>query len=169
MGKLEVAGLVAALAGIASVQSMEAPVEDRLIETTGSLMSMTHSEFETWCERNGATMTETLDDKGAGKVTCAWVEDGDGGEHAWHAALHFDGIHQTPVKADAGLVEASESTVIRLVNNEFGGHDMNTGEGFPVWEIELDGRPGRLTVAPFEDITLVRMAREDRPAVLSMR
>ena len=55
------------------------------------------------------------------------------------------------------------------MTNEFGTQDARTGEGFPVWEIELDGRSGRLTIASFEDLTVVRMAREQGPAVLSMR
>ena len=167
MGKLEIAGMVGALLAVVGVESSDAPVEDRLVETTRVLLSMTHSEFETWCDGKRAKAVSNVDETTGGTVTCAWIERDT--ERAWHAALHFDGVHETPTKADAGLVDASESTVLRLVANEFGSQDTNTGEGFPVWKIDVDGRPGRLTVAPFEDITLVRMAREDEPAVLTTR
>jgi hypothetical protein len=128
---------------------------------------MTQPEFEAWCADRGATPHVDIDATRGGTVSCAWVDST--GKHAWHAALHFDGTLAIPVKADAGLVEASESTLFRLVTNEFGSHDTNTGEGFPVWEVEVDGGAGLLTVAPFEDITVVRMTRTSERPVLSMR
>ena len=129
MGKLEIVALFAAAAGFVGVQSLEGPVEDRLIDTAGALMAMTQPEFETWCERHGAQPNVEFDATRKGTVTCAWIDRDT--QRAWHAALHFDGIDPTPIKADAGLVDASESTVLRLVSNEFGMQDMKTGEGFP--------------------------------------
>lgn len=167
MGRLEIMGAMAALAGIVGVCSMDALVEDRMIETTRGLMGMTQPEFVEWCGTKGATSSIELDETGAGTASCAWIDPDT--ERVWHTALHFDGIHDVPLKADAGLIDASASTLMRLVTNEFGAQDTHTGEGFPVWEMELDGRPGRVTVAPFEDLTVVRMAREDQVAVLSMR
>lgn len=167
MGRLEIVGVVVALAGVVGVHSMDVLVEDRMIETTGVLIAMTHPEFLAWCESKGAKPSVELDETHAGVASCAWIDPDT--EHVWHTALHFDGVHRVPVKADAGLIDASEATLMRLVTNEFGPQDARTGEGFPVWEIELDGLPGRLTVAPFDDLTVLRMAREDQPAVVSMR
>ena len=167
MGRLEIVLLVAALAAIVGVQSMDTLVEDRMIETTGALMAMTQPEFLEWCERKGATSAFEGDEARVGTASCAWIDPDT--EHVWHAALHFDRNRSVPVKADTGLIDASASTLMRLVTNEFGSQDARTGEGFPVWEIELDGHRGRLMVAPFDDLTVVRIAREEPAAVLSMR
>lgn len=167
MGKLEILGFVLALGAVIGAQATDKPAEGGLIVTTEALMGMTHSQFESWCRDQAARVSSEFDATKRGKATCAWLDAQTG--RVWHAAVHFDGRSKTPAKADTGLLDASNAKLIRLVQNEFGMQDTRTGEGFLVWDVELDGRPGRLTVAPFEDLTIIRMARTEEPAVLSMR
>ena len=167
MGKLERFAMVAVMGALVGVQTADAPVEDGLIQTTRVLMNITRVEFEHWCAERGTDAIASFDASDRGAVTCAWLDAAS--DRVWHAAVHFDRDSLHPRKADAGLVDAANRRLLRIVHNEFGAEDAHTGEGFPVWEVEVDGVPARLTVAPFEDITIVRIAREDVPAVLSIR
>lgn len=79
------------------------------------------------------------------------------------------GAHSSGGAVEDGLVDTDNERLLRLVHNEHGPHDAQTGEGFPVWDVDFDGQSVRLTMAPFEDITLVRMARVETPSMVSMR
>lgn len=159
--------MLAVMGALVGVQGSEAPVERRLIEMTRVLMNTAHGDFDDFCAERGADVVGSFDPSERGTATCAWLDAAT--DRAWHAAVHFDGTSPHPLKADAGLVDAASERLIRIVHNEYGAQDAQTGEGFPVWDVELDGVSGRLTVAPFEDITVVRIARDGEPAVLSMR
>jgi hypothetical protein len=167
MGKLEMLAMVAAMGALLGVQTAEAPVEDGLIDTTRVLVGMTKAEFKHWCAERGVAAATSFGPDARTHTSCAWLDASSG--RVWYAAVHFHGDSAHPRKADTGLVDAASQRLLRIVHNEYGAQDARTGEGFPVWEVEIDGVSGRLTVAPFEDITIVRIAREDRPAVLSMR
>lgn len=65
--------------------------------------------------------------------------------------------------------EAANEMLLRLVHNTHGPRDGRTGEGFPVWAVDVGGEARHLTIAEFEDITVVRMARVEAPAVVSLR
>ena len=159
--------MVAAMGALLGMQTSDAPIEGELIEMTRVLISTTRGEFEGFCAERGVDSVVSFEPSDHERVTCAWLDPAS--DRVWHAAVHFDGASPQPVKADAGLVEAANARLVRLVHNEYGAQDARTGEGFPVWDVDLDGVSGRLTVAPFEDITVVRIVRTKEPAVLSMR
>ena len=167
MGKLEILAMVAVTGALLGVQTVDAPVENGLIDTTRVLIGMTKAEFEHWCAERGVAAATSFGPSARTHTSCAWLDASS--DRVWYAAVHFHGDSPHPRKVDSGLVDAANQRLLRIVHNEYGAQDARTGEGFPVWEVEVDGVSGRLTVAPFEDITVVRIAREDRPAVLSMR
>ena len=108
MGKLEIVASLAALSGLLGVQSLEPLVEERLIETPGLLMGMTHEDFRAWCQEKDATLSSELDETHSGVVACAWLDPETG--EAWHAGLHFDGSASAR-KADAGLVARTPTEI----------------------------------------------------------
>ena len=167
MAKLEVLGVAVSVLALLGLQNADRPAEHELLTTTRALMNMSRPEFAEWCEKRGAKVDVSAGPGTVAKATCAWLDDAS--EQAWHAALHFGEEYATPVKADSGLVEPSNGRILRLVHNAYGPRDGETGDGFPTWDLDLEGEPGRLTVAVFDDITVVRMARVESPAVLSMR
>lgn len=167
MGKLEVLGVAASVVALLGLQTVDRPAEHELLTTTRALMDMSRSEFQEWCEQKGAKVTTSERSGEVTKASCAWLDDASA--RAWHAALHFGDGSATPNKADSGLVEPSNETLLRLVHNTHGPRDGKTADGFPTWDLDFAGQPGRLTVAAFDDITVVRMARVEAPSVLSMR
>ena len=167
MGKLEVLGVAASVLALLSVQTADRPAEHEMLTTTRALMDLSRPEFGKWCAKKGAEVTISEGTGELTKATCAWLDETS--ERAWHAALHFDDASATPLKADSGLVEPSNGMLLRLVHNTHGPSDGQTGEGFPTWDLDFAGQPGRLTVAAFDDITVVRMARVEEPAVVSLR
>ena len=167
MGKLEVLGVAASVVALLGLQTVDRPAEHKLLTTTRALIDMSRPELGEWCAKKGAKMVVSDRPNEVTKATCAWLDESS--ERAWYAALHFGEASATPIKADTGLVEPSNGMLLRLVHNTHGPRDGQTVEGFPTWDLDLAGKPGRLTVAAFDDITVVRMARVDGPAVLSMR
>lgn len=167
MGKLEVLGVAASVVALLGLQTVDRPAEHELLTTTRALMDMSRPEFEEWCDKKGAKVTTSNRPGEVTKASCAWLDEAS--ERAWHAALHFGAGSSTPHKADSGLVEPSNDMLLRLVHNTHGPRDGQTADGFPTWDLDFAGEPGRLTVAAFDDITVVRMARTEAPAVLSMR
>lgn len=167
MGKLEVFGVALVVVAFAGLHRTEPPPEAQLLTTTEDLLQMSRDGFEAWCRKRGANPRFSARPGMPSTVACAWLDAKTA--RAWHAAIQLDGRSPLAVKADAGLVEASNELLHRLVHTSFGASDGMTGDGFPTWKLDVPGGSGRLTVAEFDDITVVRMSREDAPAVVSLR
>lgn len=167
MGKVEALGLMVAIAGALSTQSADGPPEADQIATANELIGMSRAEFESWCLDKGAESEVSLGSSDETRSTCAWIDPQSG--DVWHNALHFDRHSQTPRQADAGLLNASAPTVLRLLHNEHGTTDGETAEGFPVWKVDVEGRQGLLAVAEYGEITLVRLRVPEGGVALSMR
>jgi len=167
MGRAEALGLVVAMAGALGAQSTEEPPEALQITTVEALITMSRTEFESWCHDKGARSEASVGSSEETKATCAWIDSETG--QVWHAALHFEVRSAIPSQADAGLLHASTPILLRHVYNEHGTTDGESSEGFPVWRVDVDGREGLLAVAEYDEITLVQIRMPQEGISLSMR
>ena len=157
MGRIEVVGLVTAVAGLLGSQSFGGLVEEELVSTPQTIISMSSTELERWCNEKGEAPEVSFLVNEQGTASCAWLDPAS--DRLWHVALHFHAGSPNAHQADAGLVGASKETVLRLVLNEHGTTVAQTEAGFPIWDVDLDDASAQLLVADYDEIVLVRLAR----------
>lgn len=167
MGKIETLGVVVAVVGVLGSQSVDRLPEEALITTPKALIGMSHARFEAWCGNQGDDAHVTIDRSDDAKITCAWLDEQTG--RVWHAALRFEEASARPYRADAGLVDASRETLLRLVLNEHGVMDGETQDGFPAWQVDIDDTHGLLSVADYGEITIARLEMPQKGVTVSSR